>query len=100
MFEEEPTGVIERSVLCGLVAVEREQPTKVIERDRLEGLINDSLAPPVQVRFATPPPQPVGPEWRPAGSGTVLARSPSAWHRIALGCVVTLSLAGIGMVAL
>jgi hypothetical protein len=102
MFEEEPTGVIERSLLCGLVAIEREQPTKVIERHRLEGLINDSIPPPVQVRFATPPPQapPVESEWNSAGSGTVLARQTRAWHRVALGCAVTASVALIVMVAL
>ena len=100
MFEEEPTGVIERSILCSLVALEREQPTKVIERRRLEGLINDSIPPPVQVRFATPPPQPVEPEWNTSGSGTVLAREARSWQRVALTCAVTLSLATIVMVAL
>ena len=100
MFEEEPTGVIERNVLCHMVAVEREPPTKVIERRRLEGLINDSIPPPVQIRFATPPPQPVEPERRASGSGTRVALQTRSWHLVAAGGAVTLGLALIAMVML
>ena len=100
MFEEEPTGVIERNVLCHLVAVEREPPTKVIERTRLAGLINDSIPPVVQVRFATPPPQPVEPEWNTAGSGTTVALQTRRWYRIAVGCAAALSVVAIALVVL
>jgi hypothetical protein len=96
MWQEEPTGVIERGMLGELVSVTREPPTLVIERNRLVGLVNDSIPPEIQIRFTAR----TQPAWNTAGTGTVLAPETRTWWRaVAAGALAGVLLGIVVMVS-